>query len=876
MPWHLAIAAAAALPDGGGARLVLEAGCASCHASIEALQEPLDPPMRLDLIEHAPHLAPDWVERFLLAPELVRPGSRMPDCLPADAAARAAEAHALAHFLCVDGTAAAAAPAAVLPEAVEHGRQLFHRIGCVACHAPQALPEELELPFWELDTDSAERDPELGALATDALPSDVPLAGLASKWDLFGLARYLEDPLRDRPDGRMPSFGLDASEATDLAAWLLREQAAGSARELAESPGLAWAYFEGDYPGDVFEPGDATPLRAGAAADLSELPPHREDDYAFVFSGFVTVPRDGRWTFWTQSDDGSRLFVDGELVVENDGQHGFDSAAGQVELSAGRHALRITYFEHRGDDDLAVRWAGPGQAEQELPAAALSHAALEYRAPQSAPLVRDEALFARGAELFQSRGCAACHRAYGASPPAPALVELALVDSLGCIAESPRAGLPRYALTPDERGDLARAIADPEALWRPREPAAVLDDALGTLRCTACHERGPGTGVAAPRREYFVCTESSDDLGDPGRIPPPLVRAGGKLHAAWIARVLTEGARVRPYMAARMPQFGAARVGHLPALFEQADELPGDRDAAPFSTEAVAAGQRLAGKGGLSCIQCHNFQGYRGIGVPAVDLATVSERLKPGWFRQLLLDPVSLSMNSRMPEFWSRGTSPVTDLYGGDPGRQIDALWTFLSLGSAAPLPEGLVIPDSEYEIVPTDEPRLVSVFLEGASPRSVLVGFPERIHYAFDVQSSRLALAWRGRFFNARGTWEGRAGKLERPPSDDVLALAAGPCVVAPETDGGPSEPRALGHGWDEERRPVWRWAIGAVEVEERLRPALDASGTHLVHEVELVSPAAASGLAFRGFDGRVSPLRFEADAAGAWRAVAREEIRW
>lgn len=885
MPWLLPIVLSgvqASVSGGAGRGLLLDAGCASCHASVEALAEPLFPVQRLVLTEAGALPVPDWIERFLLDPQALRPGTRMPDCLSAEPAARRAETAALVQFLCAESAARDAAPTPVLPEAVEHGRQLFHRIGCVACHAPQALPEDLEVPYWELAPNAAHE-------GDDA--SDVPLAALDSKWSVAGLARYLQDPLAYRPDGRMPSFALDAGEARDLAAFLLRGQAAGEGRELGDSPGLAWSYFEGDYPGDVFEPAGATPLAAGVAADLAELPPHREDDYAFQFAGFVSVPRDGLWTFWTQSDDGSRLFVDGEVVVENDGQHSFDSASGKVELSSGRHALRITYFEHRGDDDLAVRWAGPGLAEQEIPAAAFTHASLSYRSPQAEPLVRDEALIARGRELFHARGCAACHQPHGATPrPLLPLRELALVDSLGCLDASPRAGRPRYAFAPEERVALAALVADPTslALLGPeREPAAVLEETLAELRCTACHERGPGTGVAPARREYFVSSESSDDLGDQGRIPPPLVRAGGKLHAAWIARVLTEGARVRPYMAARMPQFGAGRVEHLPELFERSDEMPGDRDAAPFSIEAVAAGQRLAGKGGLSCIQCHNFQGYRGIGVPAVDLATVSERLKPGWFRQLLLDPASLAMNTRMPEFWTRGQSPVKDLYGGDPERQIDALWTFFGLGSSAPLPDGMVIPDSEYEIVPVDDPRLVSVFLEGASPRSILVGFPERIHYAFDVQNSRLALAWRGRFFNARGTWEGRAGQLEQPPSDDVLRFPAGTCVVPPERGELALGARALGRGWDEQRRPVWRWSLGgpgatAVEIEERLEPVLDGQGTHLVHGVEARAAFEPRGYSFRGFGGQSTPLAFEPAADGddgegsSWRATASEEIRW
>jgi hypothetical protein len=148
-----------------------------------------------------------------------------------------------------------------------------------------------------------------------------------------------------------------------------------------------------------------------------------------------------------------------------------------------------------------------------------------------------------------------------------------------------------------------------------------------------------------------------------------------------------------------------------------------------------------------------------------------------------------------------------------------------------------------------------VGVFMDGVSPRTLCVGFPERIHYAFDVQASRLALAWRGRFFNARGTWEGRAGALERPPSDDVLALPRGP-ALAFLTDGSApwpleSEARALGRRYDVARVPVLRYALGAVTVEERIAPRLDAHGAWLVRRFELCAAERPAGLWLRALAG-------------------------
>jgi hypothetical protein len=267
-------------------------------------------------------------------------------------------------------------------------------------------------------------------------------------------------------------------------------------------------------------------------------------------------------------------------------------------------------------------------------------------------------------------------------------------------------------------------------------------------------------------------------------------------------------------MKTRMPQFGPTNVSELPGLFAAADASLRDEREVEFTNEAVEIGKRLAGTKCLGCIQCHEFAGHPSIGIPAVDLAKVHERIWPGWFRELLMDPAAIQMNTRMPSFWVAGKSPVKDVCGGDPVRQVDALWSYLSLGSSMPLPEGLVPLPGEYEVEVYDTPVCVGVFMEGVSPRTVCVGLPERVHYAFDVQNSRLAKAWRGRFLDARGTWYARAGQLEEPAGEDVLEFPSGNGLMDADQrdDPWPQEARTrrrvqgAGTSVDPARRPVLR----------------------------------------------------------------------
>src|SRR4030095_10600400 len=128
------------------------------------------------------------------------------------------------------------------------------------------------------------------------------------------------------------------------------------------------------------------------------------------------------------------------------------------------------------------------------------------------------------------------------------------------------------------------------------------------------------------------------------RAPPHLNDAGAKLQREWIEAVLLRGAAVRPYMATRMPLFGASNVKKLAELFESADawtdaQPPPVRSGASFPADAGKFGRKLVGVGGLTCIACHNFSGNKSLGVPALDLATVGQRLEWGWFRRYLLDP---------------------------------------------------------------------------------------------------------------------------------------------------------------------------------------------------------------------------------------------
>lgn len=92
------------------------------------------------------------------------------------------------------------------------------------------------------------------------------------------------------------------------------------------------------------------------------------DDVGAVFEGLIEVPITTNYTLYVESDDGSRLYVGDEMVVDNDGLHGMHEEAGQILLAAGLHRVRVEFFERGGGAGVIARIEGGGLAKQVIPA----------------------------------------------------------------------------------------------------------------------------------------------------------------------------------------------------------------------------------------------------------------------------------------------------------------------------------------------------------------------------------------------------------------------------------------------------------------------------------------------------------------------------
>ena len=79
-----------------------------------------------------------------------------------------------------------------------------------------------------------------------------------------------------------------------------------------------------------------------------------DNDFAIRATGTVIVPSSGTWTFGTNSDDGLRLWVDGQVVINDDSLHAPANRFGQTNLSAGPHSIELVFFERGGGAEVEL------------------------------------------------------------------------------------------------------------------------------------------------------------------------------------------------------------------------------------------------------------------------------------------------------------------------------------------------------------------------------------------------------------------------------------------------------------------------------------------------------------------------------------------
>ncbi len=722
-------------PLTAGRLLLGELSCTACHVS----EDPQLLPKRGPNLDGAGRrYQVDWLRRYLASPSDVHPGTTMPDVLHGlgDDRRRKVVDAIVAFLSAQEPGFPTLVSTAGNPIAFEfwrkgnrdRGGDLYHQIGCVACHEPNpgypVAPyqgSDLEKLLAHLDPEEIE---ELGLAKSSGPVQSVGQGDLSGKHSLQSLTFFLLDPARTRPETRMPNFKLNPGEAADIVAYLIGRD------------------------------------------PIAAQPPREMEDASLV-------------------ETGRRYFV-------------------------------------------------------------------EFR-------------------------CAQCHAADDLKPSVVAkpLVRLHLSGQKNCIT-APQAGLPNFRLdsalsqairfalvsivdqSPRADADSVRqsnSASQGNSVTQDRaSEAASASLRMMKLNCYACHERDQQGGVGPQRRRYFE-TATRVDLGDEGRLPPPLDGVGRKLNAPSLQKAVNGAMDVRPHMLARMPKFAAKSVAPLPTALTRADSGDGSLAGDLFGdgVALASAGRTLFDTG---CVQCHPIRGERLPGVVGIDLAGVDQRVLQRWFHDFLLDPAEVKPRTRMPTFFASGRSANQEILDGNVELQIAALWTYIREINKQPLPQKIVTDNAhDFKLVPLQRPIVFRTFMKDVGTHAVAVGFPQRVHFVIDAENACLTQAWRGGFLDAHGTWFDRFTPPAVPLGDERVRFPTGvpfavlPTDKTPWPKNAPNAIRFRGYRLGSTGVPTFLYSIDGFEIEDQIAPNEQSGLTRAIH-IKQTSPdkPASDTLWFRG----------------------------
>jgi hexosaminidase len=135
--------------------------------------------------------------------------------------------------------------------------------------------------------------------------------------------------------------------------------------------GLQFSLYRGEF--DSVEDLSAMADSAGIISTVRIPAGAPSTNFGMVMNGYILVPADGVYTFFTGSDDGVRVSVDGELIVDGDELHHGITNEGRAALSKGLHHFTVRYFQRLYRQSLGVSWEGPETARESVPPEALFH-----------------------------------------------------------------------------------------------------------------------------------------------------------------------------------------------------------------------------------------------------------------------------------------------------------------------------------------------------------------------------------------------------------------------------------------------------------------------------------------------------------------------
>ncbi|MBA3698380.1 MAG: c-type cytochrome [Planctomycetes bacterium] len=317
-----------------------------------------------------------------------------------------------------------------------------------------------------------------------------------------------------------------------------------------------------------------------------------------------------------------------------------------------------------------------------------------------------------GKVLMAGAGCASCHQ-LGDVPPVigTKLKDLAQNRANGCLATDAvsRKRAPDYGFSGDEISALRGFIKTDHKSLAVRDHVEFAERRIDAQRCTSCHQRdgiqSTFSGMGGVMEKFVAGLppapaavqhgEHGEGGAASGNPPPMLTFTGDKLRPEWTAKLLKGELpyRTRPWLDQRMPAFkagadviaqGLAMSHGLPPVSPAHPPSPG-----PGAEDGI---KLLGADGGFNCNQCHSLGSAPAVAIfeaPGINLGYAGQRLQKDYYHRWMLSPLRFDPTTRMPKFaQDDGTTPLTDVLGGQARDQFEAIWQqLIETGKASDFP---------------------------------------------------------------------------------------------------------------------------------------------------------------------------------------------
>lgn len=444
------------------------------------------------------------------------------------------------------------------------------------------------------------------------------------------MAAWVENPRALRPDATMPHMPLTKAQAADVAAFLATT---GKPTKITE------------------QPVDDVLLGKGAAlfGNLGCIGCHTTPD-----------------------------------ATEPDKEHG-RIGLGQVSGKFHRAAL-LDFLKMPGMHNPWTRMPNFRFTDEE--AAAVS-AYLLTNAKTQFPAVKGDAV--NGKKLVAAN-CAACHTTGDAPAKSTALSAIIAAGAKGCLAEKPDRA-PDFGFSAAQREAVVAFLATDLRSLKQDTFADFAERQIHHNNCIACHPRDGRQStfqmVEGELTPLLANAPHPEGQTEGNTVPPTaipqLTWLGEKLHPGWSGTFIAGAApyKPRPWLASRMPGFGAPGIGIANGLTQQHGLPLADAPEKAAEKETTDIGHKLlSADGGLNCVQCHGVKDAPPTAVfeaPGINLAYTTERIRRGYFQRWLLAPLRIDPDTKMPKFSEDGvTTQLTDVLEGKAAQQFDAMWQYL------------------------------------------------------------------------------------------------------------------------------------------------------------------------------------------------------